>query len=298
MFPFNELVHQAEDIMKENLLLWFRTNQQDADVYASRYTNLLDTGEMAITHLFPMNLSKLPYVIVDIAGFAETTLGFGWNSLDPTSLLKLTLTGPIFNVTDKEIIIKQLSNSKIISIDFPSVLFTDAVNVSISDLVQVIQSQMPSSWYIETDDDNVYINIRNSNVTVIQGAFGLSAGDYEADVIQHKHIGLNATLGFDIGTQNEKTRKDLLSLIFTYIEKLRENQGIVGNDYITIVINSPFKQGNETQAPISMNDTLNQLYVTSVMGGVYLDIVDIKGRIMEAVTAVDTLNDNTGGVIK
>jgi hypothetical protein len=287
---WDEIINEAENVVKENLETWMRNDSVNVAVYGGKWKEMLDEDIMMVSREFRFTYDRLPFVITKIDGVGEGVIGFEGGSfgIDTYTVVESGVLPDFFDFSNnviREIVFVDIKGNQYKYV-VAGGMFSNPVAVTPEQLASVLKDQSNGNVGVLYDNDAKKIRLKflTYKVTVIKDdVFGLS-GDFNGVAKWRNGVCLRGTLTLTVGCQSPVARselKDLLGGYFNGRRKLIQNGVIGSSEKVEIIINSMIRGIADSDVPIGGGDMLKMLYLGGYSMDVLINAVD-EGEIVDS----------------
>mgnify|MGYP001153412446 CR=1 FL=1 len=275
---WNEIINEAENVVKENLEVWFRNDSVNVAVYGGKWKDMLDEDIMMVSREYRFMYDRLPFVITKIDGVGEGVVGFEGGSFGIDVYVNVE-SGELpisFDFSDgdvRELIFEDVKGRRYKYAVVGS-MFENPNSVSAEQLVSVLRDQSAGNVvvYYDNDVNKIVFKFYVYKVSVIKDdVFGLS-GEFTGVAKWRNGVCLRGVLSVTVGCQSPMARSELKDLIGNYFSGRRKliKNGVIGSsEKVEVILNSIVRGVGDSDISIGAGDMLKMLY----MGGYSMDVL-------------------------
>jgi len=276
---WDEIVNEAENVIKEDLEAWFNKEMSNVLVYGGKWKDMLDEDIMMVSREQRFVVDRLPFVITKVDLVGDGIIGFEGNGkgIDIWTNVKTDILPVTMDFSDGGL--KELVFSDMFGVTYKYVvssgMFNIANAVSGNDLVSVLRDQSRGRVVINYDEVKRRIEFKFvgvSKVNIIKDdIFGMS-GEVIGNNKVRNMINVKATVGLTVGCQSVATRSELKNVLYHYYNDKRnlEGNGVIGSsDKVEVRMMSMIRGAGDSDVPIGGGDMLKMLY----LGGYSMDVL-------------------------
>lgn len=269
MVMWDIAVNEAEDLIKEHIEKWIRNKISNVTVYGGRWKNLYDDSILGISREQALVYDKVPFIILKIDTVGENLIGFGGNYFKRERITDFLVDKTNFDITlKKESLFTGSSGKRYRYVLLPD-MFNVPSNVNVDELLPYLQNESESNVVVTKDENTgkIYFVFKNELYIYIENdeIFDLPVNSkISGKLINYNGMILSGVLNISIGCESVRTRSELKDVLTKWIDEVRMNDGVVGNDRVNVILNSLGRGRGDNDIVIGGGDSYRMLFMSGM----------------------------------